>query len=180
MEESANRKKQVRQTFFVARELQISIALLVILALLGGVFLQSLSSALSAYLGIKSHVLGMFFVFGYAILVMALAIIFTHRLIGPFKRLEYELCHIKAGELNRRLTVRTKDDLHVRNFVLHVNSLIESFEDMSKSYNKLNSSVSAGLSKTLEDLGAERLDRDKLKEEIKSLQVQIHKYREKW
>ena len=60
MEESANRKKQVRQTFFVARELQISIALLVILALLGGVFLQSLSSALSAYLGIKSHVLVVF------------------------------------------------------------------------------------------------------------------------
>ena len=47
--------------------------------------LQSLSSALSAYLGIKSHVLVMFFVFGYAILVMALAIIFAHRLIGPFK-----------------------------------------------------------------------------------------------
>ena len=88
--------------------------------------------------------------------------------------------HIKAGEINRRLTVRTKDDLHVRNFVRHVNSLIENFEDMSKSYNKLNSSVSAGLSKALEDLGAERLDRDKLKEEIKSLQVQIHKYREKW
>ena len=62
--------------------------------------------------------------------------------------------HIKAGEINRRLTVRPKDDLHVRNFVRHVNSLIESFDEMSKSYNKLNSSVSTGLSKALEDLGA--------------------------
>ncbi|MFZ3071794.1 MAG: hypothetical protein WA162_00930 [Thermodesulfobacteriota bacterium] len=180
MEESVNRKKYIRQSFFVARELQISIALLVVLALLGGVFLQSLSSALSAYFGIKSHVLGVFLVLGYAILVMALAIIFSHRLIGPFKRLEYEMRHIKAGEISRRLTVRTKDDLHVRNFVQHVNSLIESFDDMSKSYNKLNASVSTGLSKALEDLGTEHPDSKKLKEEIKSLQVQIHKYREKW
>ncbi len=173
-------KKKVRQRYFVARELQFSIALLVIIALLGGIFLQSVSVALSSYLKLKTPTVGIFLAIGYIIIVTILSIVFTHRLVGPFKRLEYEMKLIKDGELSQRLYIRSKDDLHVRNFVQHVNDLIAEFEEMSKAYSKLNSLVSTTLAEIMEELSKEEFDREKLLKRLSALQKEIHKYREKW
>ena len=86
---SAGKEKKIRQRYFVAKELQITIALLVVLALLGGSFLQSVSATLNTYFGFTTPVLSIFLISGYIIIVAFLAIFFAHRLLGPFKRLEY-------------------------------------------------------------------------------------------
>ncbi len=174
------RKKLIRQRYFVARELQLSIALLVITALLGGIFLQSVAAALTRHIGLDTRVLGILMIIGYVIIVAFLAMVFSHRLVGPFKRLEYEMKHVKDGDLDIRLTVRTRDDLHVRNFVEHVNDMISNFEHMNSSYNKLNSTISIGLGRIVEELAKDDVDCAKLKKNLKSLQKEIHRHREKW
>ena len=178
--ENTSKEKKVRQRYFVARELQFSIALLVIIALLGGIFLQSVSVALAGYLKLKTPTVGIFLAIGYIIIVTILSIVFTHRLVGPFKRLEYEMKLIKDGELSQRLYIRTKDDLHVRNFVQHVNDLIAEFEEMSKAYSKLNSLVSTTLSEIIDELSKEECDKEKLIKRLQDLQKEIHRHREKW
>lgn len=172
--------RKFRQSYFVARELQFSIALLAVMALLGGVFLQAVSNALISYLGLATPALGIFLIVGYIILVVLLSVVFTHRLVGPFKRLEYEMKLVSAGELSRRLTVRTKDDLHVRNFVRYSNDFISRFEEMSEEYSKLNSTISSKLNEISRDLGSDDFNCEKVAEDIKELQKDIRELRERW
>jgi methyl-accepting chemotaxis protein len=162
-------KRHQRQRYFVARE-----------TLLGGIFLQSVSSALISYFGFKTPSLGIFLVLGYIGIVVLLAILFSHRLVGPFKRLEYEMNQIRAGEISKRLSLRSKDDLHVRNFVENVNDFVHNFEEMSREYSRLNSAISTSLGDIVNKLSEEGCDRDKIIKELKSLLAEIHMFREKW
>ena len=171
---------KIRQRYFVARELQITVALLVVLALLGGAFLQSVSSALNEYLGLTTPTLTIFLTIGYIAIVALLAIFFAHRFVGPFKRLEYEMKTIANGALDKRLTIRTRDDLHVRNFVSYVNEFIENFEDMSKDYSNLHSTLSIQMSDIIRKLEKGHYHADEIKDTIKTLQKNIHELREKW
>jgi methyl-accepting chemotaxis protein len=173
-------KKRVRQRHFVARELQFTIALLVVLALLGGIFLQSITKVLTTHFGFEPTALGLFLIIGYIAIVVLLAVFFSHRLVGPFKRLEYEMKFIMAGELSKRLSVRAKDDLHVRNFIEEINDFVANFEEMSKEYSKLNSAVSTHIGRFIKELSEKDCDLEKIKEELKAVQIEIHKFREKW
>lgn len=169
-----------KQRHFVARELQFSIALLAVLALLGGIFLQTVSSILVNYYGVNTSLLGIFLIFGYLSIVLLLAVFFTHRLIGPFKRIEYEMKLISAGDLSKRVMIRTKDDLHVRTFVKYLNEFIANFEQMSKDYNKVNSEFTQKTEEIIQELSKEKLDCDKIVQELRVLQKQIHRLREHW
>ncbi len=169
-----------RQRYFVARDIQLTIAILVVIALLGGIFLQSVTTALTSYVGFKTPALGIFLIVGYVAIVVLLAIFFSHRLVGPFKRLEYEMRHIRSGDLERRLTIRTKDDLHVRKFVKYVNDFISNFVEMSKEYSRLNSFVSDKMGKYIEDLSCDDCDRENVKKNLEALHSEIRKFREKW
>jgi methyl-accepting chemotaxis protein len=175
-----NRAKKIRQHCFVARELQITIALLVVLALLGGAFLQSLFAKLNAYFGFTTPVLSIFLTVGYIALVSFLAIFFAHRFLGPFKRLEYEMKVIMSGALDKRLTVRTKDDLYVRNFVVYVNKFIENFANTSKDYNNLHSAISTELTNIIKKIEKGQGNMEDIKETLKTLQKYSHESREKW
>jgi hypothetical protein len=70
-----------------------------------------------------------FVMVGYAIVVGLLTAIFTHRFIGPFERLRYELGIILSGDYKRRLSVRRHDDAYVRAFVEDVNKVVELLEE---------------------------------------------------
>jgi len=179
-EESKKLIKSFKQRYFVARDLQFSVALLVVLALLGGIFLQAISSAITASVGSNTPLLGIFLIIGYFLIVVLIAVFFTHRLIGPFKRLEYEMKMISSGELSKRLSIRSQDDLHIRKFIKHANNFISKFEEMSKEYNRLNSTVV----KKMEDINAELTKKDfdceKVRSEITALQKEIREFRERW
>lgn len=169
-----------KQRYFMAKELQFSLAFVIVLALLGGIFLQALSSALISYWKLKTPFLGVFLIAGYGAIVVLLAVFFTHRLIGPFKRLEYEMKLIRDGNLSRRLSIRTHDDLHIRNFVRYVNSFLSRFEEMSEEYNRLNSTVITKLDMAVEELSRGSMECPRLKAEIEDLRKQVREFREKW
>ena len=173
-------EKKTRQHYFVAKELQITITVLVVLALLGGAFLQSASSALSSFFGFTTPVLTIFLTIGYIAIVAILSIFFAHRFLGPFKRLEYEMKTITRGELDKRLSIRTKDDLYVRNFVAYVNKFIENFENMSKDYSKLHSALSVQMADIIKKIEKGQHKPEDIKETLKTIQRHIHELREKW
>ncbi|MBI5886048.1 MAG: hypothetical protein HZB85_05640 [Deltaproteobacteria bacterium] len=166
-------KKAVLQRCFTAREIQITLALLTVVALLAGICLQTVSSVLREHYGMGAVFVGGFLIIGYALIVLLIAIFFTHRLIGPFKRIEYEMKLISGGELSRRLSIRANDDLHVRNFVAYANRFIASFEQMSKDYGALNGVVSARLGEISTELLKENLDCERLKAELLALRQQV-------
>jgi len=177
---TAKRLNILKQRYFAARELQFSLALLVVISLLSGIFLQTLSTELVHNYGLNAAVMGFTLIIGYLLLVVLLPVFFTHRLVGPFKRLEYEMKLIAAGDLGRRLGIRSKDDLHVKNFINHANKFISGFFDMSKEYSRLNSAVITGLEKLVEELSKEEYDCHMIKQEIESLLRQVREFRERW
>lgn len=172
-------KKNI-QHYFVSKELQITITILVVLALLGGAFLQSLSSALSSFFGFSTPALTVFLTIGYIMIVAILSVFFAHKFLGPFKRLEYEMKIISSGELDKRLSIRTKDDLYVRNFVAYINKFIENFENMSKDYNKLYSAISVQTGDIIKKIEKGEHNPEEIKETLETLHKRIHELREKW
>jgi signal transduction histidine kinase len=179
-EETTKLIRPFRQRYFAARDLQFSVALLVVLALLGGIFLQTFSSALISRYGSSTPILGIFLIVGYFLIVVLIAVFFTHRLVGPFKRLEYEMKMISSGELAKRLSIRSQDDLHIRNFVRYTNNFISKFEEMSKEYNRLNSTVVKKMDDINAELSRKDFDCERLKSEISVLQKEIREFRERW
>ena len=162
---------------FSSRELQFTIALITVIALLAGIFLQSSAGFLVDYWGLHAVFLGIFLIIGYAMIVVLVAVFFTHRFIGPFKRIEFEMKLVAAGELSRRLSTRDNDDLHVRNFLRYVNEFIGSFEAWSVEHNKLNVTVSGTLENIRKELSKEGFDCEKIKRELSALQKQIREFR---
>ncbi|MFQ5329508.1 MAG: hypothetical protein ACE5D4_05920 [Thermodesulfobacteriota bacterium] len=173
-------KHKLKQRHFAARELQISIALIIVIALLGGIFLQSFSSWLSSHLGLSPSIVTILLTIGYAGIIVFLTLFFSHRLVGPFKRLEYEMQVITKGGIGKRLSVRSKDDLYVRNFINKVNEFIDEFEEISKEYNKMSSLVSSQLGEVIRRADGATIDCDTLRQEIEELQRKIHEFRERW
>ena len=170
-------QKKRRQHYFVARELQASIAILVIFALLGGTFLLYLSKQLNNFFGITTPYLTIFLMLGYSTIILLSAMVFTHRLLGPFKRLEHEIKLIAKGTLDKRLSIRTKDDWHVANFISSVNKLIERFEQKSFEYNRLNAKVSERLDQLMKKIKDDEPCEDIIKL-IKILQKDIENLQE--
>ncbi|MFQ5735296.1 MAG: hypothetical protein ACE5GY_00355 [Thermodesulfobacteriota bacterium] len=170
----------MRQRHFVAREIQFSIAMLTVLALLGGILLQTLSSLVRVYWGLNTPFLGVFLIIGYVAIVLLLAMFFTYRLIGPFKRLEYEMKLITNGDTSRRLSIRSQDDLHIRNFVKYTNKFIDDFFEVSAEYNRLNSTVSKKMDEISEELSKDDYCCDKIQKDIMDLQQQIKALRKRW
>jgi len=169
-----------KQTCFSHKELRFSIAFLATIALLAGIFLQNISTWLTRYYHLNALVLGVFLVVGYAIIVVLISIFFTHRLCGPFKRIEYEMKLISKGDLSRRLSVRTNDDLHIRNFITYANEFLDDFDAMRREYNYLSATATTRLDEIAAKLSEEKLDCKALKDEILGLRTRIHEFREKW
>jgi hypothetical protein len=173
IKDRSHKKTKFGQRYFVAKELQFSIALIAVLALLGGIFLQAASSALIDYWGFRTPLLGGFLILGYVILVIILAMIFSYRLIGPFKRLEYEMKLLAGGDTSRRLSIRSQDDLHIRNFVKYANVFIEKFVKMNAEYDSLNTTVSKKMEEIAVELSKEPFNCEKIQGELRTLQQQI-------
>jgi vacuolar-type H+-ATPase subunit I/STV1 len=147
-----------KQRYYSSRDLQFSIALLVVLALLAGIFLQTVSSALITHYGMSSPLLAVFLAAGYVGIVILIAVFFTYRLVGPFRRLEYEMKLIQSGDLSKRLSVRTKDDLHIRNFVNYVNLFVAGFEGAKKEEDRLRGEILSRIEEIEKELAAGKPD----------------------
>ncbi|MFQ5479647.1 MAG: hypothetical protein ACE5DW_00025 [Thermodesulfobacteriota bacterium] len=173
-------KEKNKRGLFSTKELHLSIAVIVVVALIGGVVLQSATKWAVSYFSIPLVYHGLILIFGYLFLILILCAVFVYKLVGPFGRLEYEMKRISSGDLTRRLSVRDGDDLHVRRFVKNVNNLVGKFEEMSREYNRLNNIVDTKLLEIDKDLSDDNHDFTLVGKEIKMLQEEIHVLREKW
>ncbi len=173
-------ERKNQRGLFSSKQLHLSIAVIAVVTLLGGAILQFTSRWVVLHYDLGPTHYGLILIAGYIFLILMLCAIFTYKLIGPFRRLEYEMKLISSGELRRRLSVRDGDDLHIRRFVGNVNSLLGNFEEMSREYNKLNNVVDTKLEDITDDLSSETHDVGIVGREINMLQEEIHIMREKW
>lgn len=157
--------KSIKQRFFMAKELRLSISLLVIWSLLAGIIFAYLTKELGAR--IDHGVFSFIVVFlGYVIIVVVLALFFTHRFIGPFERLKMEIRLILTGNYHRRLSVRDSDDFYVRSFVLEVNKMLDEFERKSFDKEGFRKSIDSELLHVMALIEKEYVSKDKLREAL--------------
>lgn len=122
--------KLVRQHHFAKKEIHVSVALIVVWSFVTVAVIMFVMRALGLFsggFGVFSFIAILFF---YSVAVVLLTILFSHRLVGPFERLNAEIDEmlLSDGPL-KRLRIRTRDDLHVRTFVEHVNRIIEELDN---------------------------------------------------
>lgn len=120
-------RKAIRQKYFVSKELRLSIALIILWSLFVTAFFTYFAKELGEKIG-SGNLLFLLIMVGYIVIVVVLTMLFSHRLIGPFQRLNTEMRLIRTGEYHRRLNVRNSDDIYIRSFVVEVNKVLESHE----------------------------------------------------
>lgn len=120
---------QSRKKYFVSKELRLSIAVMLLWALLITAFFTYIASQLGEQIG-SSYILFAIIMIGYLAIIVSLSIFFSHRILGSFQRLKTELRLIKSGNHDRRLKVRQKDDLYMKSFIDEVNNVLNEYEGM--------------------------------------------------
>lgn len=127
-------KKVLRQKYFISKELRISIALIILWSLLVTAFFTYFAKELAEKIGNGTPLL-IIVMLGYVLIIVVLTLLFSHRLIGPFERLNTEMRLIRSGEHHRRLNVRRNDDIYIRSFIKEVNMILQEYE-MDMQYKK--------------------------------------------
>lgn len=164
--------KITRQKYFVSKELRISIALIILWTLLVTAFFTYIAKELSGKIG---HGTPLFIIvmFGYAVIVIVLTMLFSHRLIGPFERLKTEIKLIMAGDYQRRLNVRQNDDVYIRSFIAQINRLLDEMENMHKTRRDLIQHVESELLSLIAVIEEREESREKLRESVLSLHKKL-------
>ncbi len=121
--------KKGRKEYVVSKELRLSIAVMLLWALLITGFFTYIASGLGEQIGSGYLLFGIIMI-GYLAIIVALSIFFSHRILGPFQQLNTELRLIMSGNYHRRLNVRVHDDLSVKSFVNEVNNVLNKYEEL--------------------------------------------------
>ena len=111
-----------KQRYFIERDLFFQTLTLLLTVLLGGFLLLLLSKTISGH--VDSSILFLMLFVGYFLLIIFFAWSLSKKFIGPFSRLKENMKDISKGDLCLRLTVRTGDDIRIRNFVEDANRMI--------------------------------------------------------
>jgi nitrogen fixation/metabolism regulation signal transduction histidine kinase len=133
MQEQPHQKRHVRRRYYVAKELRLSVAVIVLWSLLAVGFFtlvaKEVVSRVAAEWGTGYLLLAFLLVMlGYAGIITFFTMHFSNRFLGPFERLKLEMQRIRAGEYHRRLSVRKNDDGYIRSFIAEVNKMLDDYE----------------------------------------------------
>ena len=161
--------KITRQKFFVAKDLQLSIALLTVIAMLGALLLHSLSSTLMNTYHLKTPAIGIILILGFMGIVIVISFFFTHRFVGPFKRLEREMGITTRNSRFADLSVRGNDDLYIRGFIRTLNGFISRAKSNSDEFDELSLDTAgrlSNISERLDALPSIQKELDALKEDL--------------
>ena len=165
-------RKKIRQQFFMARELRLSISLIVICSLLAGILFTYITKEIGAKT--EHGILSFIAVFiGYLIIVIVLALFFTHRFIGPFERLKMEIRLILAGDYQRRFCVRGSDDFYIRSFITDLNKILDSSEATCLDKKTFRQNIDSEILHILSFIEKEDPSKEKLREALLSLHERI-------
>lgn len=162
------KKKQIRQKYFVSKELRLSIALIILWSLLITAFFTYFAKELSDQIG-HGVLLFVIIMAGYVVIVVVLTMLFSHRLIGPFQRLKTEIRLIGIGDYHRRLNVRTNDDIYIRSFIAEVNKMLDEFELMHKYRENVNKEIDSELLKLISDIERNGPGSEQIRESVLAL-----------
>ncbi|TNF53437.1 hypothetical protein EP227_05930 [bacterium] len=120
-------EKRMRTKYFSLREVRLSIAHMVLWSLLTIAFFTYLFIEIGSKVGRSPLYLAVIVII-YMVIVVVLTMFFSHRFLGPFERLKTQMRVIQSGEHNKRLTVRSHDDIYIRSFIEEVNRLVDTLE----------------------------------------------------
>jgi len=163
------RQKNKRQRFFVPKEIRMSIALIVLWSFLAVGFLMFLAKELGGLLGGLGLISFITVMCGYAIVVVILTVSFSHRLFGPFKRLNGEIDEILKGDSQRRLRVRAKDDVQIRTFISQVNRLLDELEHARRFNDDFRVRLQSEITEALSQLNRGKLTEEDIRDLFSSL-----------
>ncbi len=166
-----DKTRKRKQRFFTARELRVSILMIILLSFLSAVVFMYMIKVFGGT--IKEHSILAFIVVmvGYAAVVGVLTMIFAHRFVGPFERLRYELGIILSGDYQRRLNVRKHDDAYVKAFVEDVNKVIALLQENDRCGAEAQMDIFSALSAIIGKMD----DGDPHRKELLSLRNKISK-----
>jgi signal transduction histidine kinase len=158
-------KKIFRQKYFISKELRISIALIILWSLLVTAFFTYFAKGLAEKIG---HGTPLFIIvmLGYVLIIVVLTMLFSHRLIGPFERLNTEMRLIRSGEYHRRLGVRKSDDIYIRSFIKEVNMILEACEKEQQYKRDLIGHIDSDLLGIISLIEEGEHSKDKLRERV--------------
>lgn len=158
-------KKVLRQKYFISKELRISIALIILWSLLVTAFFTYFAKGLAEKIG---HGTPLFIIvmLGYVLIIVVLTMLFSHRLIGPFERLNTEMRLIRSGDYNRRLSVRKSDDIYIRSFIKEVNMILEACEKEQQYKKDLIKDIDSDLIGIITLIEEGEPSRDKFRERV--------------
>jgi len=171
------RKKIVRQKYFVAKEVRLSIALIILWTLLVTAFFTYIAKEIGGRLG---HGVTLFIItmLGYGMIIVVLTLLFSHRLIGPFQRLKTEMRLILAGEYGRRLRIRKNDDIYIRSFVDQVNEVLERLQELHNCNQKLIREIESELLNLISKIEEHGITKDQMRSDILMLHKKIKEMKE--
>jgi methyl-accepting chemotaxis protein len=172
MQDTAHRKV-VRRKYFVPREIRVSIALLVLWSFLSVALFMYAVRELRGVFGDYGILTLIAVVAGYVLIVTTLTVVFSSRLLGPFKRLNAEINTVISGDFNRRLQIRRKDDMTVRTFVDQVNKIIEKLETTRRQSEWCMVHVVSDLSRILSRYERNELSEEALREHLTALHKEV-------
>jgi nitrogen fixation/metabolism regulation signal transduction histidine kinase len=153
-------RRKIRNRYFVARELRISIALIVLWSFLAVAFFTFAVKELGQR--IEHNVLTFVIIMlGYAAIVVFLSTFFAHRFVGPFQRLNMEIGFIKGGDYHRRLGVRANDDMYIRSFIAEVNKILEEFESIHRFKEEIHRKIDVELMNVLAVMEDDSVSKEK-------------------
>ena len=165
-------KKKIRTKYFSLKELRLSVAHMVLWSILVVAFFTYITIELGEKIEHNPVYLIIVF-FGYAAIVFVLTMIFTHRFIGPFERLKTELRIILAGNYHRRLSIRSRDDLYIRSFILEVNRVPDHLEKSQLFKEEFCNKIDSELSTIKSLIEREEIPIEKLREAVISFRKKI-------
>jgi len=165
-----------KQRFFSVRELRLSLALIILISFLSAVVFMYLIKMFGGSLEEHSIIAFLLVMVGYALVVGFLTAIFTHRFIGPFERLRFELSVILGGDYKRRLNVRKQDDAYVRAFVDDVNKVLDLLEDNDRNEAEVTRDIYLELTSVINKMDSSDPKMHRHKAELSLLRDKISAY----
>jgi hypothetical protein len=172
MQRSPNRK----QRFFTVRELRLSLAMIILLSFLSAVVFMYLIKVFGGSMREHSILAFVLVMVGYALVVGFLTAVFTHRFIGPFERLRFELGVILGGDFKRRLNVRAQDDAYVRAFIDDVNKVLDLLEENDRCGAEMHRDIYLELSSVINKIDSADPKMHRYKAELTLLRDKISAY----
>ena len=172
-------KKQVRQKYFVSKEIRTSIALIILWSLLVTAFFTYFAKELGEKIG-SGTLLFVIIMLGYLFIVVVLTMLFSHRLVGPFQRLKTEMRLIVTGDYHRRLNVRTSDDIYIRSFISEVNRILEDYARVRMCNDELIQYIDSELMHMISLIEEGEYSREKLREHVMGFHKKMKSSEEKY